>query len=366
MMKSTLATLTLCLFVLSAFGQNRILITEQEIKLKGKESKSIHYACAQGDRITIEMSEAKGKPIGQVEVIDYPNWVRHSELSPVEYNREFTVSTNGFQEFRISGKTGGRICTVRIYRTPSSPETLDFNTRVVWIEKVDTTWHDRSKQVVIGYEPRTVTRSKWELIKVDTSLVGLSSKNIVVKAGSTDYEQFLLPVGVKPNAFRPEYSKEVISWSYWIGVGQNSKDDYERQKNALASTLKLGGALLANPILGQLAATGVSLIPTRTGDDYTVYNVKSTLYPSLDNGRVSVATKRIDNPREGWITFSFANENNSLFGSSITVSLEAVALVIEKRWGEVKYDEQISSPIHKTEYYKEAEVIRTQVPTFAK
>lgn len=364
-MRTLLVFALLCGPVLTCFGQNRILITEQDIRLKGKESKSIHYACAQGDRISIEMSEAKGKSVGEIQVIEYPNWVRHSEHSPIEYNREFTVNNNCFQEFKITGKSGARVCNVRIFRTPSSPETMDFNTQIVWTEKVDTIWHNKSRQLVTGYESEMVTRTKREIIKIDTSFISLTNKGVVVKAGNTAYEQFQLPAGVKANAFRPEYSKEVVSWSYWIGVGQNAVNDYERLKNSISTGVKGASALMGAPILGQLAATGISLIPTRQGDDYIFYNVTNGMSATLDNGRVTVATKRIDNTREGWITFSFTNEKNSLFGSNLTVNIEAVAMVIEKRWGDVKYDEKVSTPIYQTENYREAEVKRMRVPTFA-
>jgi hypothetical protein len=74
---------------------------------------------------------------------------------------------------------------------------------------------------------------------------------------------------------------------------------------------------------------------------------------------VTVASNRITTNTQGSYGVSFYNDN---LLSPIIVSFKGVAMVIDKFWGNVSYDETVSVPLYKYENYREPEVIKTMVP----
>jgi hypothetical protein len=255
----------LCLLLAVQYGFGQVLITDQTTKLKGKQEHSFYFGAAAGDKVLVEVLEVDGKSVGELTLSEYPSVVKYSNYSFIDCAKELSVTEETIFELKIHNTSlAKRICSFKVYRNPSSPETIDFNPNVSWMEKRDTIWHQKTRKVVIGYDQKVVQRTKRELTRTDTSFVELVNKTLKVSAGSREFQTITLPTNVvTPNSYQPSYRKEVIAWSYWIGVGQKSIDEYEAKNTALQEVTTAAGTLLGYPILGKLAASGVSMLQTK-------------------------------------------------------------------------------------------------------
>lgn len=186
--------------------------------------------------MVFSLEEINGKEIKEVEIAKYSQSIKFSDFNTKKIeNKYITVNKKNVSKFRIyNSSLGSRLCKIKVQRIPSNENTTNFNTTVNWIEKQETSYNTYTKEVIVDYE----TKTRKELVKIDTIFTPLFDKNLRVHSemavGKTQYTYATVELPTNsyfPNQITPYKTTEVISWSYWLGVGQNlKKSTYEQIK----------------------------------------------------------------------------------------------------------------------------------------
>ena len=262
----------------------------------------------------------------------------------------------------------GRVCKIKIQRLPASEATKEFNTTVNWVIKQDTTWNTFTKDIIIGYDTAYVQTTRKELVKIDTLFTPLFDKQLRVHSetaiGKTQYNSVIVELPKNrylPNVFNAYQTTELISWSYWLGVGQKSQQDYEKANKNLSSGIKLVGALTGYGALASLAATGVSLFTNSTlGDNvqYKFSGVQNNSEIVIDYGNVVSASGRNEKVKQGSFSIQLYNDN---FKDGIDVNLKMIAMQVSKTWKDIPFTEQKVTARIEKQLFKEPVVSTNRV-----
>jgi hypothetical protein len=219
---------------------------------------------------------------------------------------------------------------------------------------------------------RYETKIKKELVKVDTLITALFDKSLRVHSetaiGKTQYTYATVELPTNtyfPNQLNPYKTTEVISWSYWLGVGQKSAEDYDLANKNLALGIKTIGTLTGYGALATLAATGVSMfLNTNVGDNvnFKFYGSQNGQEIIIDYGNVISASGRNDKITQGSFSVQLFNDN---FRDGIDVNLKMIAMQIQKTWQDKEYQEKIEIPKIEKQIIKEPIVTTLKVPVLS-
>lgn len=367
--------ITLCLFLIfitfNTYSQDLIDVCEKTIKVTALSEEVFYYGFAEGDKIVFNLEEANGKEVKEVEILEYPQNSKFSDYKTKKIdNKQIEVNKKNVYKFRIyNSSLGGRICKIKIKRIPLNEKTKNFNTTVNWIEKQETTYNTYTKDVTIGYETKYETKVKKELVKIDTLLTQLFDKNLRVHSemasGKTQYTYATVELPINsylPNELNPYQTTEVVSWSYWLGVGQKSKEDYDNANNKFTSGISTLGALSGYSALASLAVTGISMFKnTNIGDNinFKFYGLQNGKEIVIDYGNVISASGRNDKITQGSFSVQLFNDN---IMDGIDVNLKMVVMQIRKTWQDKQYQEKIEIPKIEKQIFKEPVVSNISVP----
>lgn len=357
-MKKMTFTLLTCLTILSAFGQQQpIDVAELTIKIGSMGSEELFYGFAEGDQIIFNFEELKGKELKEVEIIELPSSSKFMDYKTTKIeNKKILVNQKGVYQFKFNNSAlAGRICKVKIQRIPKSDEFISFNTNWEWKTLYDTTYVPYTQDSLVGYDTSYVNKTKKELIKIDTLVTELFNKTERVHSetaiGKTQYAYLNvnLPTNTHtPNKINPYQSTEVISWSYWLGVGQKAVEEYEKANSKLSGGISAIGALTGYGALASLAVTGVSMFTTPSvGDNvqYKFITVQNGVNNTFDFGNGISASGRNTNLLQGGFTIQLFNDN---FRDGIDVTVKLACVQIRKTWEDKQYTEQVVKPRYVT------------------
>jgi len=360
------------LVTFSSFGQSAIDVTEQTIKIASNVEEVLYYGFAEGDQIIFSFSEVNGKELKEIEILEFPSFSKFSDFKTANIeNKVIQVNKEAIYKFRFFNGhlIAGRICKVKIQRIPANEHTRNFNTNVNWITRQDTTWNTFTKDIVVGYDTTYIQKTKKELVKVDTVITELFSKNERVHSataiGKTPYTY--IPVNLPENSYSPNKSnpyqvKEMFAWSYWLGVGQKATEEYEKADNSLSTGLMALGTLSGYGALASLAVTGVSMFATPSVGDNVQY--KFSKYhlgqPTVfDSGNGISASGRNDNFLQGGFTIELYNDN---IRDGIDVTVKVIAVQLSKVWEDKQFTEQNVTPRLEKRIFNEPIITTTKVP----
>ena len=353
-MKFTLIILTLLLGT-KTHAQQVITVTEQTIKIGPSRTEIFYFGFSEGDILRITLVELNGKEIHEFEVMEYPKISKFTEFKVSELNnKDITILKTGVYSFRLFNNSplGNRVCKLKLERIPKSNETQNFNTSIVWIEKQDTTWHSYTKDVVIGYDTTYVQKTKKI---IDTTW--LYQESIIEKTervhsstnsnGNTSIIFFTLPQNVTTT-----YStKKVVSWAYYVGVGDASEAAYKKD-NASLTSLATDLIGLYSP-LAAFAVGALSSLSVPTVGDNIKYalvdlenknNFQNKLpYKAYDSGDGIAGYKKFISPTMLNGTFYVILQNDNDF-EGINVNVKSVAIIEEKIYKNVTYTEMVIKP----------------------
>lgn len=353
-MKTTLITLfsILSIFKLSAQTQP-IDVADLTIKIGSMGSENLFYGFAEGDQIVFSFKELKGKELKDIEIIELPGHSKFMDFksSHIE-NKTISVNQKAIFQFRFNnGSVGGRICKVKIQRIPKSEELISFNTNWEWKTMYDTTYVPYTEDSLVGYDTTYVQKTKKDLVKIDTLVTELFTKSERVHSetaiGKSQYA--FLNVHLPENTYLPNLlftyeSTEVIAWSYWIGVGQKSADEYERANNKLSKGIMALGSLTGYGALATLAATGISFFSVPSvGDNvnYKFLTVQNGVTKTFDFGNGIAAYGRNTEFLQGGFTIQLYNDN---FMEGIDVEVKLVCIQLRKTWEDIEYTKEKVDP----------------------
>lgn len=367
--------ITLSLFLIfitsNIYSQELIDVCEKAIKINALSEEVFYYGFADGDKIVFSLEEVSGKEVKEVEILEYPQSSKFSDYKTKKIeNKQILVNKKNVYKFRIyNSSLGGRVCRIKVQRIPSNEKTKNFNTAVNWIEKQETTYNTYTKDVTIGYETKYETKVKKELVKVDTLLTQLFDKNLRVHSemasGKTQYTYATVELPTNtyvPNQLNPYQTKEVISWSYWLGVGQKSKEDYDNANKKITSGISTLGALTGYSALASLAVTGISIFKnTDIGDNvnFKFYGLQNGNEITIDFGNVISASGRNEKIKQGSFSIQLFNDNVM---EGIDVNLKMVVMQIQKTWQDKQYQEKIEIPKIEKQIFKEPIITTISIP----
>lgn len=336
---------------LMAQQESIIEVCDLTLRLKGDDVQELYYGFAAGDRLIFHFEEIGGLPLASVEIAEYPDQLRFQELETAGVEEKVIyVQRSAVFRFRFTNDRREKNCKVRIQRIPGSAQTRGFRTAVRWVEQYDTVYQDRPVQV----ETRQVERRRWDLLRVDTAVVNLIDKKERVHSRGNFQEESssLIAVTLPKNYEEPGRKYEVISWAYWIGVGEEAEGQY-REANRTAKLAKSATnavktfGILAGPYgaLASLAIDGVSFfLPPGKGDNIQ-YEVRAG-GKLVDQGDGPAAYARYANNTQGEVQFKLTNDN---LIDAVDVSLRVMAVATVKTYKETVYLETQQAPVVKKE-----------------
>lgn len=347
--------LAVCIPGLSA-QSDTIEVAKVAVKVGAKATEELYYAFAAGDRILFDFSELDGDPVSEFTVSEYPDQLRFQEVNTARVEGgQIKVTRTGVFLFRFSNRAllKGRTCGIHIRRIPAGSAQRQFNTAVQWVERYDTTVVDRGKDQKL--ETKLVEKRRRVQTKTDTLVLSLVDRVERVhsrsnfSAEATSVVAVELPLNTaEPNAANPYLTSEVVSWSYWLGVGEEAEKEFQNgnqlaqlAKTAMGAVEAVGMLTGGYGALISLAIEGVSYFTMPTKGD----NVKFRILAGeklLEEGDGPAAFARRLQPLQGTISFELTNDN--IF-ESVDVNLRVVVVIVRRHYQEEIYHEEEATAV---------------------
>lgn len=319
-------------------AQNPVDVNESTLKIGGLGEEVFYYGFAEGDKLIFNFEEVNGKELKEVEIIEMPESSKYMDYKTRKIeNKTLNITKTGVYKFRFSNSAMlGRICKFKIQRVPSSDATKNFNTSVVWEEQKQVTYHNYTKDVIVGYDTTYLQKSRIVLEKTELLEEMIMQKNERVNSvNNLEYSnKRVIQVNIPQSVIEPFKEKKIISWAYWIGVGKESSEAWAKNVKAITKVTKgaatiFGGGPLAGLAVG---AIGDLAMPTIGDDvaywfitDYQNAQLFSTgqTFMQFDKGKGIAAYGKNLNRTKGTFFIGLLNDNQ-LQGIDVEVKISVV------------------------------------------
>ena len=358
-MKSPLIYVLVLLCVsIKIHSQKKVEVVNLQVKLSFNETKDYFYAFEKGDILVFNLKMLKGKHIKKVEITELPTNIKLTQFKTRNLvNKEIKVLKKAVYRFRFySSSLTNRVADVHLYRIPINDK-ISFNTNWKWRTLRDTTYVNYKEDSLIGYEKTFYKENVRELKSKKIKEIVLIDKSQKIHSyynsnKSRDYLQVNLPL-----LENSEYKEEkLLGWSYWIGVGQESKIAYEKNIKNVTNLVEKGSNLLyQTPLAGLIVGSISNLIIPNTGEDVAYYfmndyqNVLSFLnnqqFYLFDQGKGRAAYGTNDRLKSG--TFYIGLDNDNLT-RGVEVNVKVVAVKEIKEYHHVVHDREKMTPKYTT------------------
>lgn len=363
----------LALFITTTFqlvSQKTVDVADLTLKIKGKETIELYYGFANGDQIIFNFEEASGKSIKEIEILELPSNSKFMDYKTSKIkNKIIKVNQNSVYRFSIRNSSlRGRVCKIKIERIAATDATVNFNTDWVWKSYNDTVLNPYTQDSIIGYDTLNFKETVQELDSTIQSEVLLFDKQQRVHSSSNaNSEKAWLSFKLPMNETTALRTTEVVSWAYWVGVGDEAQKAWKRNVKIVGGIAK-GVTKIFSP-LGALAVGVVSeLMVPRLGEDvsYEITNLpnkelfKADL-PHLryDHGK-GVAGYRTFNDkdkRQGTYFVCLQNDNK-LMGIDVTVKV--IAILETKTFKSKQFNRSKITPRTVTLHKQKMDVIKSR------
>ena len=335
----------------------RVDVADLTVKIGAIKTKELCYGFAKGDIIIFNFEEVNGKPLKEIEIIELPTNSKFMDFKTTSVNdKKIKVNKTAIYKFRFKNTTlKSKICKVNIKRLPKTDDLVDFNTEWEWKTLYDTTYTPYTVDSLIGYDTTYITKHRKVLYESDTIVTELFNKVETIHSATNLKHPPYSSLNVNlpwntfsPNAFNPYETTNVIAWSYWIGVGQKSAEQYEATNRQMENGLSALASLSGYGALASFAVTGVSMFkPQNTGDNvgYKFRYVRDGQTYTFDSGNGISASGRNTKLTQGGFTINLYNDN---LKDGINVTVKVVAVQLRKKWHDVEYQKMITKPNYVT------------------
>jgi hypothetical protein len=345
------------------------------IKVGALSSKAFYYGFAEGDQLIFSFEEARGKELKEVEIIELPGNSKFMDYRATKIDhKKISVHKKGVYSFRFTNSSlRKRICKVHIQRIPTSEEYSRFNTDWQWETSYDTSYIYYDQDSLVGYDTLYNQKVRRTLVKTDTLVTEILSKSERVHSAtalnktSFSYITFSLPSNVyRPNFLIPYSSTEVLAWSYWIGVGDEALQNYDKANESLKQGVLGVGDLMGYGALAALAVNGVSLFTPPPIGDNVVYELsysQNGYKKIIDSGNGRAASGRNTKILHGDINIQLYNDN---FKDGINTTVKVVLIQIQKKWEDREFIERNIKPKYVTLHKRKMLVNSSKIRVNAK
>ena len=331
-----------------------ILITENTITLNNEQKKELHFSFAAGDIISVDFEMVKGKHLKEFEIYESDQNKIFSEFKlKTLKKKQLHVRNTAVYKFRFySTSITKRVFRIKIFRTPSSEATINFNTNWKWKTIRDTIYVPYTVDSITGYNIIKYKEKVRELVhtevKEDLWVNKIQRVHSYWNAnGNQTYVKVTFPNPVNT----PLKEEKTISWAYWIGVGEEAQKAYEENEIELVDVL----VNLTNDVspLGGLALGVITklIIPSNGQDihyaflpnDLAVQNyLNDRPYQYFDLGKGIAAYGKNSNRNTGTFYIGLYNDNQTI---GIDVTIKIVLLKEIKTFQIVEYNKEREEPI---------------------
>lgn len=349
----TLLWLFIVPFLFQSFSQERIELTDQKIKIRAGGTEELYFGFEAGDQISFSFLVLNGKPLKEIEITALPNNTKFADFKTSSTTKTISVSERNVYRFKFkNGSLTPRICNVHIERIPLNEKTVNFNTNVVWKTIYDTTFIPYKEDSLVGYDTLIYPETVKELdttIYVEQIFMDRSEKVHSYYNSNSSYTY--IAVNLPANKIESYRKEKTISWAYWIGVGDESRQAYAKNVKALGQ-LASGVATFYTTPLGGLAVGAIAelITPSRGEDVYYIFmptfedaqnfiNRNSCMQWNKGKGIASYAkyTNRLNNR----FFIGLHNDNNTV-GIDVNIKVSVIREI--KTYKDVTYDRELITP----------------------
>jgi hypothetical protein len=365
---------TTCLgFCSLTFAQDLVEVTDQKIKIGATKQEELYFGFEEGDKVIFNFKEVNDRELKELEIAEYPNNSKFSDFktSKVE-NKTFNVTKKSVYVFRLrnSALTGG-VCSIHIQRVPKDESTRNFNSAVSWILKPDTSWNTYTRDVVTGYDTGYVQKTKKELINSEQREELIIDKTERVHSTTNEYGNrssifFTLP----PNQYYGNTIKRVISWAYWVGVGNEANAAWKQNSKVISSLAKSTASYFTSPLGALAVGAAAQLLTPKVGDNvyYAVTDrsgsqlfMRGQTFNAWDNGNGVAGYKTFSHPTlcQGTYYICLSNDNTL---QGIDANIKVIAIIETSVYEDKPYTETVIKERHEKQIMKDPIVTNKRIP----
>lgn len=318
-----IALLLLLNGTITAYSQEAVDLIESTLKLGISEEKEFYFGFAEGDQIVLNVNIIKGKKLGEIEVVEYPNTTRFTDYETRKISdKKFQITKDGIYKFRFTNTSKrDKIFKIRIQRIPLSDQSKNFNSEVHWRTITDTTYQ---------------TSQEKYLERIDTTYSDffsatpqISSRNALNGNNPRQLLTFDLP-------------KNTVAWSFYIGVGSEGKEEFDRaRRDFIKAGSKIASVIPGWGPMAALALTGVNYMADVQGEDNVKYYFLSSPedaqlfkaeepFKRYKAGDVITEASQMKTPLSGTVYIGLVNDNTI---EPIQVTVKASAVIVTKVYG---------------------------------
>jgi hypothetical protein len=318
-MITKLTGLASCLLLcLHFYAQDPLTLADNTVRIEGYDEQLFYYGFHEGDQLIFDLDIVKGGRLSEVEIslVDSPPLSMEYEPKNIR-SKHLSIGKTGIYRIKLKNRKGrAKVCHFKVSRVAAEGQ-QHFNSTVTWRTVYDTTY---------------TTVQEDYLIRKDTSIHNLVDQ--ISKANSN------LNINGNKNSIAFTLPKNTVSWSYYIGVGQESQQVFEKAMNDLPGLTSIA---LRIPGYGLMAAIALNTAPTiaalQKGEDITFYiaDMKNALlfwdgesFDPIKRGKVISDYGCIRNHKSGTYYVCLANDNTA---KSVTVTVKVTAVSVTEKWG---------------------------------
>ncbi|WP_420571935.1 hypothetical protein [Kordia sp.] len=349
---------------------NPVDVTSLSIKLSFQQTIDHYYSFDEGDEIIFNLEMIKGRHIKSIEITALPSNILLSEFKTKKLvNQRIKVKKKCVVRFRFySSSITKRVCRVKIQRIPSDASKNNFNTDWKWKVIRDTTYVNYSEDSLTGYTTIHFKEKKRELKGEKLEEILVFDKSQKVHSCFKGNNRTYLKVGL-PRLTNTEFREErLVSWAYWVGVGEESQNAYQDNLKSIKNVTKSVASYYTTP-LGALAIGEITnLILPNIGEDVQYYFIRDyentqlflneKQFLQFDMGKGRAAYGRSDRFPEGDFYIALSNDNKI---TPINVNVKVIAMKQIQLYEDVVYNRERKEPQYVTLYKTRMKINETKI-----
>jgi len=306
-----------------------IVVTEQTLQINGEQR--FFFAFETGDEMVLDLSMLKGKLVKEFEILVYKGSTKYRGLKIEGLKRKkIRVFERAIYEFRI--KSGGsKQVYFKIERIPHSNARIDFDTYVEWRTITDTIRRNYSEKTTTVYDTSYVAKYRKVLQKTALEVIELANQEERVHARTNLMNDNInrLTFNLPPSIRKELVEQEVVGWAYWIGVGQEGTENYNKELKQFLKMFAVKVVAKKNMLAALALGTYAVVLNPPKGENiqYQLFVKRGDKVAELASGDVTSAFGRETQALEGKIQLNLTNDN---FLNGLNVRFK-IAAVLERK-----------------------------------
>ena len=362
------------MFLLSVVSFGKTLVFDASINVKAQSKHEFFISFNKGDIVWVEIRELNKKSIGNFTASEFDGRLIFSvKTGNDSVDASFFVPETSVYKIRFTNKSFlSKKYSLKIFRKGATQKSQNFNTKPLWIERIDTIYDIRKRDKIIGFDTLIVEKPLLVLdtcrlteqivvdqtVKLESSISMRRRNRAVIEIDLTDHGHTSTFVERRP-----------VAWAYWIGVGKEAEESWHK---TVKSVSKLSGSLLSKYV-HPLVGFAVGIIPEffipATGKNVSFYFVEDTIqsnlflqnkeFLSIEKGRAIVSYGKQNQDSNSKIYLCLQNESAI---SPIDVSFK-IASITEECHYKIQIEKQIQvRAVYKRKGANIPQIIKRKIP----